>query len=182
MKNTIIRIPLTLLTLFSFSATGLLRADCVPTAPVGYTVPFSMVTLKNFSSGGSQYASYTTGSLTYTAHNFFFAGTTLSSSNNQTLFSDRTFKIDCGGLFCSNQPFNLDAADKLGIAISDGSLLTFPVKPASINVTFTLQSWGNGQSTSTATCDAASGELYISTPTQMDIITLGTPQPPVIIH
>ncbi|MGI8992582.1 MAG: hypothetical protein ACR2I2_23745 [Bryobacteraceae bacterium] len=91
MKNTLVRITLSLFTLFGLSGPGLLRADCVPTAPVGYTVPFSMVTLKNFSSGGSQYASYTTGSLTYTSHSRFFVGTTLSSTGSQQLFSDRTF-------------------------------------------------------------------------------------------
>ena len=182
MKKTLVRIPLSLLTLFGLVTPSLVHADCVPTAPVGYTVPFSMVSLKNFSSGGSQYASYTTGSLVYTAHSPFFSGTTLSSSGNQSLFSDRTFRIDCGGLFCLNQPFNIQAPDKLGLAISDGTLLTFPVKPASISVTFTLESWGNVRSTSTATCDATSGELYVSTATGMDVITLGTPQPPIIIH
>ena len=141
-----------------------------------------MVSLKTFSSGGSQYASYTTGSLTYTAHSFFFSGITLSSTGNQQLFSDRTFKIDCGPLFCSNQPFSINNADQLGVAISDGSVLTFPIQPASISVTFTLESWGNAQSTSTATCDATSGELYITTPSNMYLITLGTPQPPVIIQ
>jgi hypothetical protein len=141
-----------------------------------------MVSLKTFSSGGSQYASYTTGTLAYTAHSFFFTGTTLSSTGNQQLFSDRTFKIDCGPLFCSNQPFNLNAADKLGVAISDGSFLSFPIQPASISVTFTLESWGNAQSTAVATCDATSGELHISTPTNAYLITFGTPQPPVIIQ
>jgi hypothetical protein len=178
MKKTLI----SLFTLFGAVVPASWGATCIPPAPVGYTLPFSMVSLKTFASGGSQYASYTTGSLTYTAHNFFFVGTTLSSTNNQQLFSDRTFKIDCGPLFCSNQPFNLNAADKLGVAISDGSILTFPIQPASISVTFTLESWGNAQSTATASCDATSGELYITTPTNMFLITFGTPAPPVIIH
>jgi hypothetical protein len=176
------RMVVSLFALFSVAVPGLFGAECIPTAPVGYTVPFSMVTLKNFSSGGSQYASYTTGHLTYTSHSWLFLGTTLSSTGNQQLFSDRTFKIDCGPLFCSNQPFNINNADQLGVAISDGSFLTFPVKPASISVTFTLESWGNTQSTSTATCDATSGELYITSPSNGYLITLGTPEPPVIIR
>lgn len=115
----------------------------MPTAPAGYTVPYSMVSLKNFSSGGSQYAAYTTSRLTYTSLSTFFSGTTLSGSGGRQLFSDRTFSIDCGPLFCSQQPFNLNAADQLGVAISDGALLAIPYHPPSINVTFTLQSWGN---------------------------------------
>jgi hypothetical protein len=177
MKKTL----LSLFTLFGVAMPSLLGAECIPTAPVGYTVPFSMVTLKNFSSGGSQYASYTTGRLNYTSHSYFFAGTTLSSTGNQQLFSDRTFPIDCGTFFCSQQPFNLNNADQLGVSISDGSVLTFPVKPASISVTFTLESWGNGKISSTATCDATSGELYITSPTTMYVMTFGTPEPPVII-
>jgi hypothetical protein len=173
---------LSLFTLLGLVLPSFVHAACVPTAPVGYTVPFKMVTMKNFSSGGSTYASYTTGSLTYTAHSFIFSGTTLSGTNAQQLFSDRTFNIDCGPLFCSQQPFNLNNADKLGVAISDGSLLTFPVKPATISITFTLESWGNGQSTASATCDATSGELYITTSTGMSVLTLGTPVPPIIIQ
>jgi hypothetical protein len=170
-----------LFTLFAVALPGLMQADCVPSAAAGYTVPISMVSLKNFSSGGSQYASYTTGRLTYTSHSYFFSGTTLSSTGNQQLFSDRTFPIDCGPLFCSNQPFNLNNADQLGISISDGTFLTFPIKPASISVTFTLESWGNAQSTSTATCDATSGELYITSSTGMYLVTFGTPEPPVVL-
>ena len=181
MKNRLFRIPLSLLTLLGMTMPALLRADCIPTAPVNYTVPFTLVSLKNFSSGGSQYASYTTGSLTYTTHSIFFSGTTLSGTNAQQLFSDRTFPIDCGPLFCSQQPFNLNAADKLGVSISDGALLIFPVKPASISVTFTLESWGNGQETFTGTCDATSGELVMTSSQNMYLMTFGTPQPPVII-
>ena len=177
MKRTL----LSLFTLFGVTVSTVF-GDCIPTAPVGYTVPFSMVSLKNFSSGGSQYASYTTGSLTYTSHSLFFVGTTLSSTGNQQLFSDRTFPIDCGGLFCLNQPFNLNAADQLGVSISDGSLLVFPIRPASIEVTFTLESWGNAQSTVTGTCDATSGELSMTSSSNMYLMTFGTPQPPVIIH
>jgi hypothetical protein len=180
MKKTLIRIPLSLFTLFGLTVPGLLRADCVPTAPVGYTVPFSMVSLKNFSSGGSQYASYTTGALTYTAHSVFFLGTTLSSSGNQQLFSDRTLLLNCSP-FCQNQPFSIDNADLLGVAISDGSFLSFPVRPASISVTFTLQSWGNGTETFTAACDATSGELSITSGSGMYLMTFGTPQRPIII-
>jgi hypothetical protein len=170
-----------LFTLVAFTVPTLLRADCVPTAPVGYTVPFSMVSLKNFSSGGSQYASYSTGNLTYTAHSRFFLGTTLSSTSNQQLFSDRTFQINCSP-FCENQPFNINNADQLGVSISDGGFLTFPAKPASISVTFTLQSWGNSQYTYTGSCDATSGELFLTSPQNMYLITFGTPVPPVIIQ
>jgi hypothetical protein len=180
MKKTLVRIPLSLLTLLGLITPGLLSAACIPSAPVGYTVPFTMVTLKNFSSGGSEYVSYTTGRLTYTSHNYFFSGITLASTGNQQLFSDRTFQIHCSP-FCENQPFNINNADLLGVSISDGSILTFPVKPATISVTFTLQSWGNGQGTATATCDATSGELYITSSAQMDLMTFGTPEPPVII-
>jgi len=177
MKKTLI----SLVTLFGMAAPTIWGATCIPAAPVNYTVPFSMVSLKTFSSGGSQYAGYTTGSLTYTTHSSFFLGTTLSSTGNRQLFSDRTFDITCASLFCTIQPFNVNNADQLGVAISDGSALTFPIKPASISVTFTLESWGNSQSTNTATCDATSGELYITTPSNMYLITFGTPQPPVIL-
>lgn len=173
---------ISLATILGVALPGLVNANCVPSAPVGYTVPFSLVSLKTFASGGSQYASYTSGRLAYTAHSSFFLGATLSSTNNQQLFSDRTFNVDCGPLFCGQQPFNVNNADRLGVAISDGEFLIFPTKPATISVTFTLESWGNSQATYTGTCDATSGELFITSAQDAYLMTFGTPQPPVIIQ
>jgi hypothetical protein len=200
MKNTFVRKPFPLVTLLGLTLPALGDADCIPTAPVSWDVPFEMVSLKSFSSGGNScvktgtlepqwcaWASYASGTLQYTPHSLLFRGTTVATSPNKgipQLFSNRTFDIHCtsspGGFStCEQQPFNIDNADQLGISIFDGYDIRFP-RPASIGVTFTLESWGNGQIDLTGTCDPTSGELYLTSNTGMYVMTFGTPYNPVI--
>lgn len=182
MKNAFLKLPALLI--FGMTTTGMLNADCLPTAPSGYTVPFSMATQRNFASG-DPYASYTTGSMTISQSNsWFFSSTTYSSTNNPQLFSDRTAAIDCSGFACA-QPFDINQADQLGVSITRSSSLF--IEPGgnntTITVTLTLQSWGNGTLSFPATCDATSGILYGTLGGNTHLaITLGTPVAPVVVN
>lgn len=170
------RTAMSVLMLSTIAVPGLLQADCLPSAPTNYTVPFSLVTLKNFSSGGNQYASWVQSSLTITnTKTLFFSSITLASSGNQQLFSDRT--TNCGEFSC--QPFDINQPDQLGVSISRSYSLNSSTNGV-IYVTLTLQSWGNAKETFTGTCDATSGELYYTSNTGMGVITFGTPQPPQV--
>ena len=184
MRTTFVRNPLPLITLFGVTLPALGHADCIPTAPVepAHSVDFTMVSLSKYRNGSSL-ASYTTGTLDYTSHSFLFRGTTLAGTDARQWFSDRTFEICfdaqgqpelCGPQqFASHQSFNVNAPDNLGISISDGYNIEIG-RPA-IDVTFTLESWGNGQIHLTGTCDATSDELYLTSSTGMYLMTFGTP-------
>jgi hypothetical protein len=177
-KNSFVRNPLSVITLAALTLPVLGHADCVPTAPVGYSVPFHMVSLESFSGGSNPPASYSDGVLTYTAHSdFLFHGTTLASTNNQRLFSNRTY---CRGKFLECdipqyiQPFDIDQAGNIGVSISDGAFIdVFPSRGDELVVTF------NGKNSYTGTCDATSGELYMADSDHMYVIAFGTPTPPV---
>jgi hypothetical protein len=176
MKNAFVRNPLSAITLAALALPALVQADCIPTAPVGYSVPFRMVSLESFGGGSNPVASYADGGLTYTAHDDFFRGTTLAGTKNQQLFSDRTY---CRGTFLEcdesqyRQPFDVEQAGEISISISDGeNIIVFPAKGEQISVTF------NSKDTYTGTCDSTSGELYLSTSEHMYVITFGTPVAP----
>jgi hypothetical protein len=175
-KNSFVRNPLSVITLVALTLPGLGHADCVPTAPVGYSVPFRMVSLESFSRSSNPPASYSDGELTYMAPSKFLGGTVLTSTNNKQLFSDRTY---CRGKFldCSSpeyiQPFDIDQAGKLGISVSDGGFIdVFPPRADELVVTF------NGKDSYSGTCDATAGELYVADSDHMYVITFGTPAPP----
>jgi hypothetical protein len=154
-----------------------LNATCIPSAPAGYTVPFSLVTLKN-----NQHASYASGVLTISdAHNLFESFTTLSATKVPQLFSDRFVPVTCRpGALCGpgDQPFDINQADQLGVTITETSR-GIPVS-TTINVTLTLESWGNGTGTFSGTCDASTGELYGTySDDNFVVITFGTPEAPI---
>ena len=184
MKNALIRKPLALVAAASLALPALGMADCIPSEPaltpgvIGYDLPFQMVSLES-NKAKSPYASYAVGSLDYTAHDIeLFDGKTLSGTGSEQLFSDRTYCRSTGLLDCNPQPFNVDAADKLGIGISDGeTLLIIPPSGEQIIVTFTLESWGDAKQSFTAICDATSGTLRFSSATQSYIMSFGTPVP-----
>jgi hypothetical protein len=136
----------------------LLRADCLPSGPTGDTVPFTLVMLKN-----TRVASYTTGTLTISNSDIPYSvdhSTTLSGTQEPQLFSDRTFCPSSGVCLTGEQPFDLSAADKLGVSITEATTLVLGSGiQTSISVTLTLESWGNSKTTFTATCNNA-GELY----------------------
>jgi hypothetical protein len=169
--------PLSAFILAALTSPAMVHADCIPTAPVGYTVPFRMVSLENFRAGSNPIATYADGGLKYTAHEtILFRGTTLSGTDNQQLFNTRTY---CRGTFleCSNvqfqQPFDIDQSGSLSLSISDGeNLLEFPPSGAQILVTFNNKQFYNG------TCDATSGNLYFSGGDYTYVVTFGTPAPP----
>jgi hypothetical protein len=175
-----LRKPLTALALAALGLPALVQADCVPTAPVGYSVPFRLVSLENLRGNSTLPASYVDGVLGYTAHNEFFRGTTLSSTDNQQLLSNRTYcRQSSGGSgihLCDDyQPFDVDQAGSENVSISDGENLLVPViSGGGDKITVTLN-----KGSYTATCDATSEELYFSTSDGMYVIAFGTPQAPL---
>jgi hypothetical protein len=178
MKKSFVRNPLSVMTLAALTLPLLAHADCVPTAPVGYSVPFRMVSLETFKGSTEAPASYSDGELTYAAPSPLFRGTVLGSTKNQQLFSNRTY---CRGKFldCSLpeyiQPFDIDQAGQIGVSISDGGFIdVFPPRGDEIIVTL-------NKTTYTGTCDATAGELYVADSDHMYLITFGTPTPPVPI-
>lgn len=151
----------------------LLHADCIPSAPTGDTVPFALTTLKN-----SQVASYATGTLAISDTGGGISldrSTTLSATHIPQLFSDRTY-CPGGGLCLIQQPFDISAADQLGVSITEttafilGKGLT-----TSISVTLTLESWGNAKISFSGKCNAA-GVLYGTYESNTSaLIAFGTP-------
>jgi len=186
MTKTLVKaLSLVGVTFLGVTAPGLLSAaECIPSAPNGWMAPFSMVTLKNFAT--NQFASYTGGILygSSSSSGFLFHSETYSSDNNQQLFSDRMAQVDCpppGQLgFCSNQPFDINKADKLGVSLTKSwSLLIGPGSATSYSGTVTLESWGNGKSTFPLTCDANTGILYGAIGSDTHVaVTIGTPFSP----
>jgi hypothetical protein len=71
-RNSFVRNPLSVFTLAALTLPALGHADCVPTAPVGYSVPFHMVSLESFRGSSNAPASYSDGQLTYMAPSEFF--------------------------------------------------------------------------------------------------------------
>jgi hypothetical protein len=181
MKSILVK-SLYLVTVFGMTTSGVLRAaECLPSAPNGWTAPFTMVTLKNYAT--NQYASYVGGSSTVSnTNNFFSYSETYSSSGNPQLFSDRTAKVNCGGLFCPSQPFDINQADQLGVSVTkSSSIIIVPGGSGSpsYSATVTLQSWGNGRITFPLTCDATTGILYGAIGSDTHVaITTGTPVSP----
>lgn len=153
-----------------------LHAECIPSGPIGYVVPFSLVTSKN-----NQHVSYATGSLAISdSSTLFESSTTLSATEIPQLFSDRFVPLNChAGELCGSpvQPFDINQADHLGVTITETTRSLPP--GTTIQVTFTLESWGNGTQSFTGSCDASTGELYGTFDgNTFAVITFGTPQPP----
>ena len=173
LNRKVTHFPLCLLTLAGLITPNYLHADCVPTAPSGYSVPFIMTELKNYPSGKA-FASYTTGQLF--AKDYLLGTTVWSATKLPQLFSDRYGNVDCRS-FCLNQPFDINQADQLGVSISDG--YNFLTGQKNILVTMTLESWGNGQASFSGTCDSTTGVLYGTIGGNTFVtIAFGTPQPP----
>jgi len=145
------------LALFLTQVPNLLHADCIPSGATGDVVPFTLVTLKN-----TQVAGYATGSLTISNSSSPLAvdhSTTLSGKQIPQLFSDRAY---CpGGGVCADpeQPFDYAKADQLGVSVTEATTLVLGSGlTTSINVTLTLESWGNAKINFTGTCNNT-GEL-----------------------
>jgi hypothetical protein len=160
----------------------LLRADCIPTGATGDLVPFTLVTLKN-----NRVASYATGSLTISNSDVISSidqSRTLSGKQIPQLFSDRTAEYDpgCTGICLGQQaqPFNIFQADQLGVNVTESSIFKLGTgTTTSIEVTLTLESWGNAKQTFAGTC-TATGELYGTFDSNtFEVIAFGTPAPPV---
>lgn len=159
-----------------------LRADCIPSGTAGDIVPFTLVALKD-----NQVASYATGSLTISESNVPYSvdqSRTLSATHIPQLFSDRTAYYDpgCTGICLGGQyqPFNVFQADQLGVNVTESTTLKLGTGlTTSINVTLTLESWGNGKQSFAGTC-AATGELYGTFDSNtFEVIAFGTPAPPL---
>jgi hypothetical protein len=180
MKGISFSKPLSAIILSALGLPALVQADCVPSAPVGYTVPFKLVSLENYRSTSDPDATYVDGGLTVTAHSELFRGTTLSSADNQRLFSDRTYCRDSGsgkgihlcGLY---QPFDADQAGTLSVSITDGESLLPVFPPKGHELTVTL----HDKDSYSATCDSASEALYFSDGSTMYVMTFGTPVAPL---
>lgn len=180
MKSTLAK-SFSLVMSFGIATSGLLSAaDCLPPSPSGWYAPFTMVTLKNYAS--NQYASYTTGIYwASNSSNFFSSSETFSATQLPQLFSDRTAQINCGQLFCSSQPFDINQADKLGVSVTKNNsyIILNGGSGVSYSATLTLESWGNGKMTFPLTCDATTGVLYGTIGSDTHVaITTGTPVSP----
>lgn len=154
-----------------------LQADCIPSSPSGYTVPFKLVTLKQ-----DHYASYATGTLTISESSGVLDwNTTLSATHVPQLFSER-FIPSCpgsSGICLNQQPFDIYQADQLGVSIDKATVVGPKGETTSINVTFTLESWGNGKESFAASCNASTGELYGTFDSNtFAVISFGTPEAP----
>jgi len=177
MKSTMFRISSSVLALIGMAIPPMLRADCLPSGPNGYIVPFSLVTLKNFNSGG-EFASYSNGTLTISSKSgqYFSEVETLSGADYGQLFSDRYDYEKCEGLSCNEQPFAVDQADRLGVSISRNTVLG---RVGPIEVTFTLESWGNNTESFVGSCDATTGSLTGTLNGNTNVLTsFGTPYNP----
>jgi hypothetical protein len=144
------------------------RASCVPSAKTNWTVPFSIAAMNK----AIAVTSYTSGQLTAST-----SGATViwSAGGNIQLFSDRLAACPSGRL-CTQQPFDLNQADKLGVEIA--------TKASSIKVTLTLESWKNANFSFVGVCDTTTELLYGSASrpdknNEMFLIQFGTPQEPV---
>jgi hypothetical protein len=152
------------------SGPAALHANCIPVAGAGDYVPFTMTTL--FTSG---VASYANGTLfnSYTTKYYIISGT-----QQPQLFSDRF--VPCGTDCFSTQPFDIGQADQLGVEIATTRSTLSGPNP-NVTLTFTLESWGNGQFSLKGHCDAVTGLLYGSgswppnTDNAMVTIRFGTP-------
>jgi hypothetical protein len=179
MKYTLVRISLSAMTLLA--APGLLATDCFPAANNGYLVPFSMVTLKNFS-WGSQYASYVKGNMAISVTNTLSEkGITLSSSQETQLFSDRIFAVPTWNGFV-NQPFSVNYPDTVAVSVSNvTNTYSRPINPdpsAIAGGAVTLLSYGR-TTIFGVSCNATTGELYgAASSDTFVVITFGTPQAP----
>ncbi len=137
---------------------GNVKADCVPTAPGGYHVPFTMSAHRN-----DGLVSYTTGDLSPSASWF---GLQLSG-DGAALFSDRTY-LTGTGWYARPAPFNPAETD--GIQLSIVKTL---ISPIVIRVTLTDGSW---KGSFVAQCDSATNLLYGSLDNNtMVAISFGAP-------
>ncbi len=172
MRNSLVRISVSAITLFGLAASGLPAATCFPSGADQSLVPFSMVTLKNFS-WGSQYASFVKGTMTLfnsKANGLYSSGVTLNSGPAQQLFSDRAFSLGYG----LDQPFGIIYPDTIYLTASNvksNYIRSIYDDPAGGSVTV-------GSTIIGLSCNAATGELYgaVGTDTFV-VITFGSPQP-----
>jgi len=142
-----------------------IKADCLPSAPNGWMIPFTMSTHQT-----NGVVSYTTGTL---YSNFYFGIYSLSGDNFAQLFSDRF--VPCGQYCFPTQPFNENAADRVGVQISEN----FFIQPVTPNVTLTLDTWGHAKLSFQGHCDSSTNLLYGSVSNNtMVVISFGTPQAP----
>ena len=174
MKRTINFAKLLAAAVFLTQLPNLLRADCIPSGATGDLVPFTLVTLKN-----TQVAGYATGSLTISNSSSPISvdrSTTLSGKQIPQLFSDRAYCPGGGLCLSPEQPFDYAKADQLGVSITEATTLTLGSGfTTSINVTLTLESWGNGKINFTGTCNNT-GELSGTFDSNTSaIIAFGTP-------
>ncbi len=160
-RMSVIRAAAMMLTL----APVALRADCLPSVPNGWYVPFTMS-----SHGINHVVSYTTGTLT---SSFFFGTAYFTSTNNRQLFSDRF--ASCGYWCFPYQPFDYSQSDSTGVQIAQN----FFVSPPSKTVTLTLNSWGGGRLSFDGRCDPDTNLLYGSLNRDtMLVMSFRTPYPP----
>jgi hypothetical protein len=143
-------------------------ADCLPSVPDGWHVPYYMSTHNVITNA----VGYSTGSLVNSSATVPF----ISGDDFPQLFSDRVTTCSPEPSFLCSQPFNAYAADHVGVTITRpavrGTLNT------TISVTLTLDTWGNTKYTFPAVCDATTGLLYGSLNNNtMAVFSFGAPEP-----
>jgi hypothetical protein len=149
----------------ALAAAPAMHADCLPSVPAGSQVPFSL----SVHNSATRAVGYASGSLIGNSNNVFF----VSGDNFSQLFSDRFAPCVPAGCL-SNQPFDVNQADLIGLTIKR----TIPTKghQSNISVALTLDSWGHANITFVGVCDPSTNLLYGSfNGNGMAVISFGTP-------
>jgi hypothetical protein len=143
-------VAVSMLTLIPGAIKAQTPQSCLPQAPAGWQVPFTMTT---HTSQGNNHdlVSYTRGILT-SYGNYYMSG--WKSDHNTQLFSNQFAGSAQDGF--NQQPFAIDKPNYIGLNI----FVNHTAWPATIGVTLTLDSWGYGTSSFEGHCDAGSNLLY----------------------
>jgi hypothetical protein len=161
-----------ILSVVGMGTQGLLNAaDCLPSTPDGWRVPFTMMTLSNYAT--NPYASYVNDSFSASRHDsLMYHSETFASQSSQRLLSNQCETWD--RTVCV-QPFYINRSDYVTVSVTKNwSALINPIPTYS--ATLTLGAVGAAKITFPLTCDATTGILYGSTGGDTHVaITTGTP-------
>jgi hypothetical protein len=153
-------------------ASPAVNADCLPSVPNGWRIPFTMSTHND----ATNEVTYSTGTLTDTGPTFVTPAI-LSGDGFPELFSDR-YVPSCTNCFVS-QPFNVAQANRVGLSIT--RTIETLGHPSVIGITLTFDSLGDAKVTFAGACDATTSLLYGSYYNNtMAVISFGAPFNPEI--
>jgi hypothetical protein len=122
-----------------------INADCLPSVPGGWEVPYTMTVHSNRGLVG-----YTKGTL---STSYSWGTRSFQGYNAPQLFSDRFVPPPPGSF--GSQPFDVNQADHNDLRISESIL----IGPPAINIVLTIHPW-NATYTFQGSCDASTNLLY----------------------